>query len=185
MIVEYAIDANDQLISVGADWSTFAADNGAPELAQPPLGRSLWSFIRTGGADEVWHLLVTRARDADKPIELSCRCDAPETRRWFAMTLTASADRTLWFRSVLLRAEQRVPVPFRLMSLWQESSAHRSAPQVVVCGWCARWVGGGRWMEIEEYLSTTSLLERSELPTVAYGICPDCEDQLFSEVLLS
>ena len=61
-VVEYSIDGNDVVVSVGQSWADFARDNHAPELVVPPSNRTLWTYFESDEVKELWRLLVERVR---------------------------------------------------------------------------------------------------------------------------
>jgi hypothetical protein len=47
-------------------------------------------------------------------------------------------------------------------------------------GWCDRFEVDGEWVEVEEAARRLELFNRSELPTLSHGICPDCNAMLLA-----
>lgn len=180
LVVEYWIDAGDVLTEVREGWAEFARENWAPELAVPPSGRTLWSYI--GGAEitELWQLLVQRVRTVQRPARVPFRCDAPHARRWFEMTVEPAPREGVHFRSVLVFEEARPPVALLDPDAGRDADAH----PVPLCSWCGRAQHGSRWLDIEELLETGRLLEQSTPPPVAYGICAACRQEMAADLLV-
>ena len=97
-IVEYVIDHYDRLVGVGGDWARFAQENGAPGLAEPPLGRPLWSFVGGTELTNLWRLLLRRVRSGPVLAQVPLRCDGPQAWRRYELTLVADRDGSVTFR---------------------------------------------------------------------------------------
>jgi hypothetical protein len=179
-VVEYLIDANDVVIDVGQSWAEIARDNGAPELVVLPSGRTLWTYFDSDETKDLWQLLVERVRALQKGAEVPLRCDAPDARRWFEMSITPEPDGRVHFRCVLVFEEARPPV-----SLLDTNSERDVGLQPVpLCSWCGRAQDRSRWLDIEEFVQATRQLERSSMPPIAHGICASCRDEMSAELLV-
>src|SRR4051812_38568908 len=102
MVVEYWIDADDVVSWSGDGWADFARDNDAPDLVDLAPGRTLWSHFDGTEVRDLWRALVARVRSEQTAATVPLRCDAPNVRRWFEMTITPGDDGTVRFRSALL-----------------------------------------------------------------------------------
>ena len=180
MVVEYWIDAHDVVSTTGDGWVEFARDNDAPELADLALGRTLWSHFEGDEVRDLWQLLVGRVRARQAEARVWFRCDAPDMRRWFEMTLTPGDARTVRFRSVLVFEEPRPAVSL----LEMQTERDGSAPAVSVCGWCGQAHDGEQWMSIEELVLHHRLLEETVMPPIAHGICPACREAMSADLLV-
>lgn len=180
MVVEYRIDERDVLIDVGSGWAEFARANWAPELAVPTGDRTLWSFMDGGPIGELWQLLVHRVRTVQRPARVPFRCDAPHARRWFEMTIEPGRDGDVRFRSVLAFEAPRAPLALLDPSVDRDVAA---AP-VPLCSWCGRGQHGERWLDIDELLQASRLLEMGAIPPVTYGICAPCRAEMRAELLV-
>jgi hypothetical protein len=178
--VEYWIDADDVVTDVGQRWAAFARDNSAPELAVPAPDRTLWSYFDHDEIRELWQLLVSRVRTLRRPATVPLRCDAPHARRWFELTVTPEADGRVHFRSVLAFEEDRPAV--RLLDPGCERD-DRAEP-VQLCSWCGRGRHGDTWLDIEELVRATRLLESESLPPISNGVCGACRDEMSAELLV-
>ena len=76
-VVEYSIDSDDIVIAINEDWSTFARQNDAPELAEMAADRTLWSYFDSDEVRDLWRLLIERVRAAQVQAHVPFRCDAP------------------------------------------------------------------------------------------------------------
>lgn len=180
-IVEYAIDADDVVVSLGRGWAEFASANEARELAGDATGRTLWSQIGDAELRDLWRTAVDRVRSVGAPVTVPFRCDGPAARRWFEMTVTPLADGGVHFRSELTFEMARPEVPM----LGRTTPRDATLDAVAVCSWCAEASDGGEWLPVEELLVRQRLLEAVPAPAVSYGICPDCTDRLAPAALFS
>lgn len=173
LVVEYRIDVDDVVVDVGESWAEFANDNGAPELAIPAPGRTLWSHMAGGDIRALWRLLVARVRATGLAAEVPFRCDGPEARRWFEMTVTPEADGHVAFRSVLVFEEVRAEMTLLAMTAERVDRA-----PVALCAWCGRGEHDGRWHELEDVVRLGRLLEDDHVPPVEAGVCGDCRSDM-------
>ncbi|MEQ8719176.1 MAG: hypothetical protein RIE08_16320 [Acidimicrobiales bacterium] len=179
-VVEYWIDANDVVVDVGHSWAESTRDNDAPELAIPASDRTLWTYFDNSEVRELWRLLVERVRRFEKRAEVPLRCDAPDARRWFDMTVTPESDGRVHFRCALTFEEARPPVS--LLDL--KSERDDGLEPVPLCGWCGRAQHDSRWLDIEEAVQAGRLLERASMPPLSHGICASCRDEMSAELLV-
>lgn len=180
MVVEYLIDAHDVVIDVGQSWGDFARDNDAPELVVPPSDRTLWTYFQGDEITELWRLLVERARALQGGAEVPFRCDAPDVRRWFEMSVTPEPHGRVHFRCVLVFEEARSSISL----LDTRSERDVNLRPVPVCSWCGRGRHGSRWLEVEELVRAARLLERASMPPISYGICESCREEMSAERLV-
>ena len=144
MVVEYWIDADDVVFWSGAGWVGLPRDNDAPELVDLAPGRTLWSHFDGDEVCDLWRALVSRVRSQRAAATVPLRCDAPEVRRWFEMTITPGDDGTVRFRSVLVFDEPRPTVPFLDLKTERDSVAPDLGVQLVRAGRRRFTMGGDR-----------------------------------------
>ena len=178
-VVEYSINADDIVITVDEDWAAFAKENNAPELAEMVPTQPLWSYFDSNEVRDLWRLLIGRVRANQAQAQVPLRCDAPDMRRWFEMTITPEPNNVVRFRSVLVFEEPRPAVAL----LDEHVARDRDAPVVPVCSWCGEGHDGSQWRQIEELVRDLRLLE-DLMPTVSYGICPKCRDLMSADLLV-
>ena len=178
-VVEYSINADDMVITVDEDWAAFAKENNAPELAEMVPTQPLWSYFDSNEVRDLWRLLIERVRANQARAQVPLRCDAPDMRRWFEMTITPEPNNVVRFRSVLVFEEPRPAVAL----LDEHVARDRDAPVVPVCSWCGEGHDGSQWRQIEELVRDLRLLE-DLMPTVSYGICPKCRDLMSADLLV-
>lgn len=180
-VVEYAIDRDDVVVAVGADWAEFARENEAHELACAPTGRTVWDAIGDESLRDLWRSAVAKVRSSATPMTLPFRCDGPNARRWFEMTLTPLDDGAVGFRSELVFEMARP----ELAVLLRHVERDEAAGVVEICTWCASGNDGGVWRPVEELLAHQRLLEADPPPDVAHGICPACVDEMSTQLLVA
>ncbi len=178
-VVEYSIDANDIVIAVDGGWAAFAHENDAPELAELAPDRPLWSYFDGDEVRDVWRLLIEQVRAKQTQAHVPLRCDAPDMRRWFEMTITPEPNNVVRFRSVLVFEEPRSSVAL----LSPNAECDDTAPGVPVCSWCGDGYDGSLWRQIEELVRDLRLLEE-RVPSINHGFCPTCRDLMSSDLLV-
>lgn len=120
---------------------------------------------------------MSRVRSTGSAATVPFRCDAPDTRRWFEMTVTPAADGRVDFRSVLLFEERRPDVALMDRSTERDGSA----PMVRVCCWCGRGDDGSGWVSVDELVYRNRMLEQPPAPEVEHVICDNCVRQMTAE----
>ena len=178
--VEYRVDATDTVIEVDGSWVDFAEQNGAPELAATPTGRTLWDVMDGDEIRDLWRFLVERVRVEGHEARVPFRCDGPDVRRWYEMAVIPEADGQVRFRSVLQFEEPRATVGL----LDHLALRDHAAEAVAVCSWCARGSHEGEWLDIEDFVRRSRVLEAEVLPPVDYGICGACRDAMTADLLV-
>jgi hypothetical protein len=173
--LSYAIDEHDHLIKVDGGYYRFAEENGWPE-ASTSLGRSLWDYVAGHEMKKLQRLLIRRIRDEVGNVDLPFRCDGPAMRREMSIRIVARPGGRVVLFSARLRSEQTHDLPQLLL----DPSTPRSKETLEMCGWCDRFMVDGDWVEVEETARKLELFDRSELPAISHGICPDCRGLLLA-----
>lgn len=173
----YHIDDKDRLCELSAAWTQFAlANDGAAVMPERVLGRPLWDFIGDDHVCELYRRMVKRAR-AGYPAQFDYRCDAPEWRRRFRMTIRAGEDGAVVFLSQLRWQEQRPQVDML------DANMPRSGNWVRVCGWCQNVaLPDGSWVPVEAAVAQLDLLAEEALPRLTHGICPPCHSGMMAQL---
>jgi hypothetical protein len=161
--VEYAVDAVDTIVGVGAGWDAFGQANG---LDRVWVGASLWDVVQGAEVRAVWRDLLECVRTARLPLSFLYRCDAPDVERTLRMDLEPLGGGVV-FRSALLDE-----LPRDRVSLL-DADAPRAGEPVTVCGWCAR-VRRDEWVEAD----ALGLEGDVSQPPLAHGICEACADEM-------
>lgn len=172
--LNYAIDEQDHLIRVDDGYYRFAEENGWTD-AGSSLGRSLWDYVAGPELIKLQRLLVRRIRDEVGDVELPFRCDAPGVRREADIRIVARPGGRVVLFSAGMRSEEEREIQPLL-----DPEVPRSEEMVEMCGWCDRFEVDGEWVEVEEAARRLELFNRSELPALSHGICPDCSEMLLA-----
>jgi len=173
--LSYAIDEHDHLVKVDEGFYAFAEENGWME-AGSSLGRSLWDYVAGEDLKKVQRLLLRRIRNEVGDVELPFRCDGPEVRREMDIRILARPGGRAVLFSAHLRSEEERDVSQPLL----DPAAPRGGDTLSMCGWCDRFEVDGEWVEVEEAARRLGLFERSQMPGLSHGICPDCNELLLA-----
>jgi hypothetical protein len=172
----YRVNAEDNIVSVDANWTRFAVENGlALPIAEKMAGNSLWDYLSDLTTRHLYRIFMHRVRQSGHDIMVPFRCDAPDRRRFMRMTIARLPDSGVEFRSVLLHEEPRAIVPLL------DPGVPRRADFLEMCSWCKK-IRAPDWMEVEEAVERLKLFEATPLPWVSHGCCPDCEHRLEQEL---
>lgn len=179
--VEYVIDRDDVVVAVGGGWDHAARAGEAGELVALASRPRLWDTMGDPQLQDLWRTVVSRVRSTGEALEVDFRCDAPDERRWFRMTVTPLADDGVHFRSTPAFTMERPAV----VALGRHTDRDHGLGAFEVCSWCAEGAAhpgddpdNTEWLPIEELLARHRLLEHQPAPAVSYGICPRCVDQM-------
>ncbi|MET0304689.1 MAG: hypothetical protein ABW196_00485 [Solirubrobacterales bacterium] len=174
--LSYAIDDQDRLIRVDDGYYRFAAENGWEGVGDS-LGRSLWDFVAGHDVQKLQRLLLRRVREGARDVELPFRCDGPDVTREMDIRIAADTTGRVVLFSARLRAEEEREEPQPLL----DPDAPRAESDFLpMCAWCDRFLVDGEWVEVEEAAKRLGLFQRSRLPTLDHGICPQCSGQLMA-----
>jgi hypothetical protein len=176
----YWIDDSDRITRVSPEWDAFALSNEGRRAASVRiLGDSIWRHIANPTVHQLYEHMVRKARRGST-IVFPFRCDSPDTRRLFEMTIQSPDGREVQFRSELRMAEQRAPLALL------DAGAPRSTERLLICGWCHRLaLPGGKWIDLDEAVSREELLSSPRLPMLSHGICEHCEKELLRQLELA
>ncbi|MEM7167483.1 MAG: hypothetical protein AAF581_18635 [Planctomycetota bacterium] len=176
MLVEYSVDRNDCVRSVGAAWFEFACGNKAQNLtSEAVVGRPLWDFIANDQVRHIYQILLDRVRSLRETLVVPFRCDGPDVRRFMELQLTPVTNEGVRLEARLVREERREFI--RLLG----ADPHRSDEFVTICSWCKKVQHDGRWLDLEAAVARQGLFVANELPQLTHGICEQCTQQFKSE----
>jgi len=177
--VSYLLDPSDRIAKVSASWGDFARANGANDLAEGAVGRTLWEFITDSNVRHLYRQILTRAR-RDRPISLPFRCDAPDRKRSMRIRIEHRGDGFLEIRTTVERLEHRPAI-----SLLDARIAAEGQPLLSLCSWCKRAEVEGAWLELEEAVERLGLFAEPEMPGITHGICNRCLEEVTNAAALS
>jgi hypothetical protein len=175
--VTYRLDEGGLLVECGGAWDAFARANGGAEVTMARiLGRPIWDFVAGSSTRQLWHELLDAARRRGGLV-IPFRCDAPDRRRYMVMTIEPQTDGTLLLASAVAREERRPP------QRWLDYDAGRrdEAAVIVSCSWCRRFLVEDEWLEVEDAVARSGLLEGAT-PSISHGICPTCAETLIAQL---
>lgn len=177
-VLHYRIDDADRITSVGGAWCGFAQENeGGRVKPENVIGRPLWDFICDATTIELYRQMVKRAR-AGQVVKFHYRCDAPERRRLFRMTIAPVPPAEIEFVSALRREEVRPKV-----MLLDAELRNRSEEFVRICSWCEKAaLPDGRWAPLEVVVEVQGLLQKERMPSLTHGICEHCKQRLLRQM---
>jgi hypothetical protein len=161
--VLYRIDNDDRLAGYDPAFRHFATANGAPDLPEQWLGRSLWDATGSSEINMVFRSLIGRARQGCQ-VRVPSRCDTPSLTRFIEIEIVADAQGHVAFTSRLTRAR------FKRELAAEASTAHEP---LRMCASCFRVEAGG-WHDAEQVVAERGLLLGDVVPDVTHGTCPDC-----------
>ncbi len=176
-VLIYHIDPDDRLCEFNATWDEFAWGNdGEATVAERVLGHPLWEFVTDSSVLLLYKQIVQRARTG-RMVHFQYRCDAPEWRRLFDMTIKASVDGDVIFLSKLCWDERRPTVALL------DAKNERDRRWVLSCSWCQKIkLPNDIWVPVEEAVDHLGLLAEETLPVLTHGICPKCKAGMLSKL---
>ncbi|MDQ1255884.1 MAG: hypothetical protein QG656_478 [Candidatus Hydrogenedentes bacterium] len=169
----YVIGADDVLISASESWDAFALANGAPDMCFDKVrGRNLFEFVSEPETVLIYRQMIAKVRAGGALVRFRFRCDSPETRRLFEMTMTRQDAADVRFDVLTIET-----APHETGALL-DRTAPRGNDLLVVCGWCKKVRHENDWIEIDEAVRVIGLLERAVMPSISHGICEACAEIL-------
>ena len=169
----YRIDEFGRISRVSETWDAFALENDSPNLAREfVLGRSIWLFISDPSTRQIYRDLIRRL--PMKPqIEFDFRCDSSRYRRLLHMVMrTVPASEEIEFRTSTVEITERPPVVI------YEAIAERSDRMIRSCSWCKRVAIGELWVEAEEAVEQSDMMQWVPPPLLSHTICSDCHQRV-------
>lgn len=165
----YRIDSQNRITFLNQDWLEFARDNQAPELSPSAvLGHDLSEYIADWETRHLYDIIYQRVRQSGKTIHLPFRCDSPEQRRFFQMSIAALPGGGLEFSVRVIRIEPR-----QRIALLDPSTRH-AWDRVVICSWCKRIeILANQWVDLETVIDREDLFSPTP-PSLTHDVCPDC-----------
>lgn len=176
--IAYTTDPQARLTAIGRrGWREFAADNGAPELADTAalIGRSLFDFIAGDPVRDAFRQVMERAAASGRQVLLPCRCDGPGIVRDTRLTVSAlrrgRAFEGYLFHAIPLAEHARPP-----LALFDFAARRpEDQPLLGMCSLCERVSPGGGerpmdWLDAEAYYARGG----TSWVRISHTICPDC-----------
>lgn len=170
LIVTYRVDAKDRIEAVGGGWDRFAEENGAEELSQGAvLGLQLRSFLSGDVTRMYVDSMLSKARRTGQAFSLNYRCDSPERKRIFEMTLEACEGSVLSTHRLLCESALTLPLFSNGDSLPSDD-----APVLRRCSICNRLsTRDGEYIEPEDWPAD----EQRHLKVI-HNVCKPCQSRV-------
>ena len=170
----YRLDPADRISSVDGWWLAFAKENGAPDLVEAAiLGRSIWDFISGEATRRLYEEIHDLVRLSSHPAVVPLRCDSPSVRREIQLTISSDDEGYLTYDSMLVRAKLQPHLGLL------DPTQRRSATTLTMCSCCKRaLLESVGWLGVEEASARLRVSELTELPQLAYTVCPACTREM-------
>lgn len=160
----YKLDKDDIIVSVGDAWNDFAAENNSPSaFSSNVVGRNLWQFIAGVQTRSYLNAIFFACRMDTQPFSISYRCDAPDEKRLFRLSISPGEKGSLILNHSLVHtklslADQNVPV----------FAEHYDNTR---CSICCSFLIGENWIDTFAYPDARFFAK-------SYGICPNCRAEV-------
>ena len=176
-LIGYQLDSEDCIRFVSLNWLEHACLNGAPELKQETvIGRSLWDFVEGKETRHLSALLFSAARQSQRSLGFSFRCDSPTYRRFVRLSVVPLANHALEVSSETVREELR-----RYVALL-DPEVSRSSDFLTICSWCkCILLADNEWAEVEVAIDRLDLFGANFLPQLTHGVCGECASRIDDE----
>ncbi len=165
--VIYAIDGDDRIVDVNAEWSRFARHNGGNPDPEAVIGRALWDFIIDEGTRSIYQCMVHTVRHKAAPLHIPFRCDSPTVERHMTMTIApGSLDEVAFICALQYRIDRQ---PRDVGGLRRETET------IVECDECHRLYTKRRgWQDCWNVIMSGDLEIDDRPISVLHTRCPNC-----------
>ncbi|WP_340270119.1 hypothetical protein [Sulfitobacter pontiacus] len=158
----YVVDSKDRIISVGSEWDAFAIENDAPGATSTNvLGREIWDFVEGANTRTYLFGVFQACRIEQQLFSILYRCDGPDVRRLYRLTIWPSPDDSLTIGSMLVHAITSPPHP--------TVSAFEEYYDTTRCSVCCAFQIGDKWIDLRTPPDADNFAK-------SYSICPTCKD---------
>lgn len=175
----YRIDKNDLIIYVVDNWLKFAQENGAADSCHPDIviNRPIWDFIADNETIHLYKIILNKVRTEDHSVNIPCRCDSPDMRRFLDLEIVPLSKGTVEFKSTFIKMEKRKPLKVL------KGDVKRPEEFIRMCSMCKMIAATERdWLEVEDAIVSMKLFEKSKLPQITHGICPKCYAVVYAQL---
>ncbi len=187
MPVIYRLDSRDCFLGMNRKWSTFAEENGAPELVgEQLLGEPLWRYVEGADVTRIYREVFWRVREQRIQVVFPFRCDSPEVRREMLMKVLPKENNDLEIQCITKSiVRHSFPDADEFPDLDEFPDADdKTAPfdpateLLRICSWCKSVHLEDRWIAIEAAIKRLNLFGRPSVPQLTHSVCPDCSEYL-------
>lgn len=176
--IQYSIDKADRIRFLNEAWLQFACQNAGAHLNRAyVIGKSLWNFIEGEDVKHLWGLIFKAVRMKHQAVVLGFRCDSPECRRYFQLTVSPLQEDALMLSIQPIREVSRNSVPLL------DPDMERGEPSLTICSWCLKaFLSTKEWVDLEEAMTRLDLFGGGALPRLTHGLCPECQGNIEIEL---
>jgi hypothetical protein len=165
--VLYAIDGDDRIVDVNAEWSRFARQNGGNPDPDAVIGKVLWDFIVDDGNRSIYQCMVHTVRTKVAPLHIPFRCDSPTVERHMTMTIAPGSLGEVAFICALQYSFDRPPR--------KVGGLRRETETIVECDECHRLYTKNRgWQDCWNVIMAGDLEIDDRPLSVLHTRCPKC-----------
>jgi len=166
----YAIDADDRISAVDAQWLAFARDNDAAKLTEEfVLGRPLWDFVEGAPTRRLYEAVFHTVRQDKATAVVPFRCDSPTLQREMRLQIASSDGRTIHLEGVLCHTQSTPYLPLL------DREVHRSTHRLTLCSLCKRaLVEPLGWIALDRAVVCLRLSDVRLPPQMVQSVCPAC-----------
>ncbi len=159
---EYVLDASDRIISVSPQWDQFAIENDTPgAMAENVIGRQVWDFVEGLETASYLNAIFFACRMDTESFDILYRCDAPEIKRMFRMSVHPEEKGVLTLRHDLLHSKSRLHT-----NKVEVFTDHYDSTR---CSVCCSFLIGENWIDVFPYLNDRYFPK-------SYSVCPACRE---------
>ena len=171
MPVIYRLDSKDCFLSMNRKWSTFAEENGAPQLAGDRLiGEPVWRYVEGPDVTRIYREVFSKVREQRIQAVFPFRCDSQEVRRDMLMKVSPKDNNDLEIQCIT-RSVLRHSFP----DIEDESFPIDPVTTLLcICSWCKSVHLDDGWVALEVAIKRLKLFGRTGVPQLTHTVCPDC-----------
>lgn len=167
----YVVDGQNRIVSVGSEWDQFALENDAPGATSARvIGREVWDFIEGDNTRAYLFGVLQTCRMEQQLFSILYRCDGPDMRRLFWLTVWPSPDHSLTLGSMLVHSVASHPTA--------TAGAFDTFYDTTRCSICCAFQIGEKWIDLRTPKDPGNFAK-------SYSICPSCikdADQEFARM---
>lgn len=157
----YQLDKDDIIIAVSPNWDEMALENGAPDaISNHVIGKKLWTYIDGFETQLYLNSIFFACRMDMQPFEILYRCDAPETKILYRLSVKPELDEGLTLNHNIVHTKQKLD--------GQRVTAFSDHYDQTRCSICCSFLIGENWID-------TFGSPENRYFAKSYGICPKCQ----------
>ena len=170
----YQIDQDDVITEIDGGWDEFALSNaGEKALRSQMLGTKLFSSIQNAETISLYQQINDEVRATGDPVSLPFRCDSPECKRLFQLSVLPTEHDGLTFHSRMHSDVTRL-YPLHVLSREREHDG-LSIPMCSICKCIQAYPP--TWSDLDEGIRSLNHIN-PPYPKLHQTICPDCAQSI-------